>query len=80
MSKFILDESAVKNIREAINARACMKIRAANEEADKLLTAFEFLQKELNEGAELQTAINTTCDCYPELQNTLADIFEEVIH
>ena len=65
-------------IFKEITRRTAQKIRDAHQRGDDLRKAVEFQQRELNDGAELRQAIQTSMEVFPDLdfQEELTEIME----
>jgi hypothetical protein len=65
-------------IFKEITRRTAQKIRDAHQRGDDLRKAVEFQQRELNDGADLRQAIQTSMEVFPDLdfQEELTEIME----
>lgn len=73
-------EESQRALRREINLRCAAKIRQANERADELLKAFEFLEKEILDGASLEQAVHTMAEVFtdPELNREIDEVMAAV--
>ena len=73
-------EESRRALRREINLRCAARIRQANERADELLKAFEFLEKEILDGASIAQAVHTMAEVYPdpELNREIDEVMEAV--
>jgi hypothetical protein len=67
-------------LNKEITRRCAAKIRAAHEQADTLLAAFRFLEKEVLDGASIEQAVHTMAEVYPdpELNREIDEVMEAV--
>jgi hypothetical protein len=65
-------------IFKEITRRTAQKIREAHQRGDDLRKAVEFQQRELNDGADIEQAITTSMEVFPDLdfQQELTEIME----
>lgn len=69
-------EDFKQRVFSEITRRTAERIRAAHQRGDDLRKAVEFTEKEVNDGAALRQAIQSTWEIFPdmELQQELAEI------